>query len=675
MNFIPEITLPLSNPVLILAVLMAVIFIAPQVATRFKAPGIVGLILSGALLGPSALNLLEHDPSLTPPGFMEVLGMLGLLYLMFQAGLSLDLNRFNKLRKQSLSFGLISFFIPQISAVLVAYFVLDFSLPASFLLGSIIGSHTLVAYPLIVKMGLLRNTPITMTLGGTLVTDTVSLAILAIVVASIADDVTATYWLVFAGMVSLFVFLVLWGLPRLGHLFFRTVQNRPEIEFGFLLTVVFATAWFAEFAGLAPIIGAFVAGLAMNRLVPEQSTMMARVRFIGGALFIPFFLIFVGLLIDLRILMESLDVWILAAWLIGLVTIGKLIAAKGVQHLFGFTSAEGWTMYGLSVPQAAATLAVTIVGFEQGLFDITLVNAVVVMILFTCILGPALVEKFGLIVAHEQETKPVGPREGPERILVPLANPETADLMFDMALLMHDPDSTEPIYPLVVITDESKADERIIRKQRRLEHVVVAGADAEIPVHPLTRIDINPAHGIARAAREEQASIIIIGWSGRVSTREKIFGTVLDQLLAETKQLVYVNRLKYPLNTTQKVVLVIPPFAERSSGFYEAVHNVKLLASRVEAELEVICLERYLEHDREFVESIEPEWTATYKTIEDWSDLASALDESNQEGMHIVALSARQRTAPWFPDLDGLPRMLATRYPDNSFSVVFLSEL
>ncbi len=673
LDFIPEITFPLQNPVLIFALLMTLIFVAPQVVKKLKIPGIVGLILGGALVGPSVLNLLNHDPAATPPDFMGVLGTAGLMYLMFLAGLSLDLARFNQMKGRSVGFGLLSFFIPQIASFITGYFILDFSFEAALLLGSIIGSHTLIAYPLVTQLGLVKNTAVTMTLGGTLVTDTLSLSILAIVVAAVVGDATVGYWFQFAALVGVFVFLVLWGLPKLGYIFFRTVRNRPDVEFGFLLTVLFVTAWLAEVVGLAPIIGAFVAGLAMNRLVPVRGTVMARVRFIGQALFIPFFLIYVGLLIDVDILFESVEIWVLALILIALVSIGKLVAAKSAQRLFDYTTAEGWVIYGLSVPQAAATLAVTLVGYEVGLFDTELVNAVVIMILVTCLIGSSVVEKFGLEVAHAKDVEAKERPEQRQRILVPVANPETSDDLLEMAFLMRDRDSEEPIYPLIVVVDDRYREERVRQKQEKMDYAIERGAEADVPVKPLTRIDMNIAHGVARAAQEEQATLIIIGWSGEVSARERIFGTVLDHLLDETRQIVIVNRILHPLNTVGKVILTIPPFAERSPGFLEAIHDVKLMASRVEAQLEVICAEKYLEHDREYVDSTSPEMEAQFKTIDDWTKLPGKLDEVVTEESMIVTLSARPNTAPWFPALDGMPRMLASRFPDTSFSVVFSS--
>ncbi len=673
MDLVPEITIPLSNPVLIFAVLMALIFIAPQVVKTFRIPGIVGLILGGVLVGPSVLNLITHDPDVVPPDFMGIMGTAGLMYLMFQAGLSLDLGRFQELKEKSLGFGLISFFVPQVLAIAVSMTFLDFSFAQALLLGSIIGSHTLIAFPIAAKMGLLKNTAVTMTLGGTLVTDTLSLSALAIVVAWTAGDTTVGFWLTFIGMVSLFVFLVIWGLPKLGYFFFRTVQNRPEIEFGFLLTVLFVTAFLAEVVGLASIIGAFVGGLAMNRLVPGKGTIMARVRFIGDALFIPFFMIYVGLLIDVEVLFQGADVWVLAAILVALVSIGKLVAAKTAQKLFGFTSAEGWVIYGLSVPQAAATLAVTLVGFEVGLFDIEMVNAVVVMILVSCILGSTMVEKFGLDVAHEMDTSPRSENGIPERILIPVGNPETSNDLLEMAFLMHNPDSEEPIFPLMIASGRGEVDQEVLAMQQRLEHAEEQGAEAGVPVNTLTRIDMNVAHGISRAAREEQASMIIIGWSGRVSARERIFGSVLDQLLRETTQTVFVNRILHPLNTHNRVVVTIPPFAERSPGFFEAVSDVKLMASRIDADLDVVCVADDLEADRERVNGLEPQVQTTFHTIDDWTRLADKLDDLVDESTHLVSLSARPNTAPWFPELDGLPRMLSSRYENSTLSLVFLS--
>jgi len=277
-------------------------------------------------------------------------------------------------------------------------------------------------------------------------------------------------------------------------------------------------------------------------------------------------------------------------------------------------------------------------------------------------------------MAHRAEAEPVEQHRLPERLLVPVANPKTSDELFDLALYMRNPKGREPVYPLMVVTDGQGAEERLGVKRKMLDHFVGRGADAQVPVRPLTRIAMNVANGIARVAREERASMVLIGWSGEVSTRERIFGTVLDQLLDETRQLLFVNRINEPLATTDRVVLAVPPFAERSPGFFEAVESVKQLASRLDAELVVVCEARSLEHDRKYIDSLEPEMEATYLPVEAWSTLAQTLDEVVAQGSMIFALSARPRSAPWIPELDRLPRVLSERYPDNSLSVVFLSE-
>lgn len=675
MDFVPEITRPLSNPVLIFALLMALLFVAPQLAKKVRVPGIVGLIVAGAVVGPSVLNLVGHDPDAVPPDFMGLLGTAGLMYLMFQAGLSLDLARFQQLKGRSVGFGLMSFCIPAAGSIAVGYYAMDFSVGAAFLLGAIIGSHTLIAFPIAARLGLLKQTGVTMALGGTLVTDTLSLSVLAVVVAATAGETGVVYWLVFAGLVGVFVFLVLWGLPKLGYHFFRTVRNRPDLEFGFLLTVLFGTAWLAETVGLAPIIGAFVAGIALNRLVPDQSTIMARVRFLGEAFFVPLFMIYVGLLIDVSILVEGADVWVMAGMLVAMVCVGKLIAAKLTEKMFGYSSAEGWVIYGLTTPQAAATLAVTLVGFEAGVFvDEAIVNAVVLMIVVTSFLGSALVEKFGRIVAREAREEPAGRREVPERILVPVANPETSDDLLELAFLLRDTDSGEPILPMMVASDRGISGREVDVQHERMQYAVERGAEAEVPVKTLTRIDMNVARGIARAAREEQATLIVIGWSGRVSARERIFGTVLDQLLGSTRQMVFVNRFCQPVNTHGEVVLTIPPFAAQAPGFMEAIHDIKLMVSRLGAQLRVVTVGRTGDDERGYVDAAEPEMEVQYEGIERWSDLTAKLDEIVDEETYIVSLSSRPDTVGWFRELNDLPGEIAARYPDNSFSVVFLAE-
>ncbi|RMH68240.1 MAG: cation:proton antiporter, partial [Bacteroidetes bacterium] len=479
--------LPVTDPVLVFALAMLIILVAPVVFTRLRIPGLVGLIVAGAIVGPTGIGLLERNET------FELLGTVGLLYLMFVAGLSIDLNQFAKLRTRSLVFGLTSFVIPQTLALLLGTQLLGFDLPQALLLGSIVGSHTLLAYPIASRLGITKNNAVIMTMGGTMVADVLSLLILAIVVALIEGASGPGFWLRFTLLMLLYAAGVVFLLPRLGRWFFRTVRNQADVEFVFLVAVVFLVAYLASWANLAPIIGAFLAGLVMNRLVPENSPLMTRVRFVGNALFIPFFLISVGMLVDLRVLVSSLTLWERALLFTGLVLGGKLAAAMLVRQVYGYTAVEGWVTYGLSTPQAAATLAVTLIGFELGLFDGTTVNAVIVMILLTSLVGPSVVDRFGRKLAVQETTRPYEPTQAPQRILVPLANPEHVEALIDIALIVHDPKSEQPIYPLVVVRDEEESGAPVAAAEQILSRAIVHAAAADVPVQPLTRIDLNVA--------------------------------------------------------------------------------------------------------------------------------------------------------------------------------------
>lgn len=660
--------IPFEDPVLIFALVMLIILLAPILFKKMKIPGLVGLILAGTIVGPGMLGLIERDFTI------ELLGTVGLLYLMFMAGLSIDLNRFEKLRGKSMGFGTISFLIPQLAALYVGTQFLGYSFATSLLLGSIVGSHTLLAYPIAERLGITKNTGVTMSMGGTLVTDTLSLGVLAIVAGSVGDNLGAGYWIGFGTSVLIFVAAALIILPRLGAWFFRNIRYENNIDYVFMVAVLFTTAFLAELAGLAPIIGAFMAGLLMNRLVPSSSTLMSRIQFVGNALFIPFFLISVGMLVDIQVL-GSLDVWVKAIIFSLLVFFGKGVASLAVRYLFKFSNAEGWVIYGLTTPQSAATLAVTLVGFELGFFETTAVNAVVIMILITCLIGPWLVEKYGREVAIQEDEKPYEASEAPQRILVPLANPETSDALMDIAFMVRDAKFDQPIHPLTVANDGKDMEAQVARGEKMLSHAVLHAAAANIPVNPVTRIDLNIARGIARAINEIRISNVIIGWNGQVSTKRVVFGTILDQLLQETDEMVMVSKIERPVNTFTRIIVAIPPYAAMESGFAGSMRSIKLMAEQAGAKMEVVAT-----HDREAyinkkVKSIKPELEFKCHSISQWAELPKWLSENRSENDLFILISARRGSVSWRPGLDRLPRVIAQKYPDLSFITVYPSEV
>ena len=662
-------SLPISDPVLIFAIAMAIFLAGPVLFERMKIPGIIGLIFLGAVVGPNILNLLARDFT------FELLGQVGLLYLVFLAGLELDLNRFQERRTQSVIFGLLSFAGPMGLSVLIMP-MLGFSMPAALLIGAIVGSHTLLAYPVVSRLGILKNRAMVTVIGGTLVTDTLALTVLAVVGGFMVGAPDGLFWFRLFGTLAVYATVVLVAVPWVGQWFFRNVPSQAPAEFLFLMVVLFTTAWAAELAGAQPIIGAFLAGLTLNRLIPLVSPLMTRVRFVGNALFIPFFLLSVGMLVDPRVLVGSSEVWILAGALTGLVLVGKFTAAMVGQLASGYTRAEGLAMFGLSVPQAAATLAVTFVGLEMGLFGESVVNAVIVMIVVTVFVGPWLVDRYGREIALQEERKPYDPSDAPQRILIPISNPATADGLMDIAFLLRGDRAEEPLYPLMVVRDTDDGSEALVAEaERMLSHAVLYAAGADVPVSPLTRVDRNIASGVVRAVADTRTSIVVVGWDGTRSggNRTAVFGTVLDQLLEQTKQTVLVARLGHPLNTTDRLVVVVPPASDRHPGFLQAASAAKTLAAQLDAAMEFLIVAEDPDRYEPLLGKLKPELPIEVEAVEGWGPLLWELRARLAPRDLVVVLSARRGTVSWHRELERLPGQLSSLAPE-SFIIVYPSE-
>ncbi|MEX2503113.1 MAG: cation:proton antiporter, partial [Trueperaceae bacterium] len=655
-------SLPIVDPVLIMAIAVTAFLIAPLAAPWLRLPGVEALIALGAIIGPNATGLLARDVTI------ELLGTVGLLYLMFVAGLELDLRGFARNRNRSLAFGTLSFLIPAAIAMVVmsAY---RFDLGPALLIGAIVASHTLLAYPIAARLGIAKDAAVTTVVGGTLLTDTLSLLVLAIVDGAVRGDAGAAFWLRLALSLGGYVAVMTIGVPRLGAWFFRNTADDAAVRYLFLLAIAFGAAWAAQAAGAQPIIGAFLAGLLLNRLVPDQSTLMTRVRFVGNALFVPFFLLSVGMLVDVRVITGSADVAILAGLMIAIVLIGKGLAALAAQRLFGLNLDQGMLMIGLSVPQAAATLAVTFVGLEIGLFGEPVVNAVIVLVMVSSLVGGTMVERFGRRVAIASERAEPAPDEAPHRMLVPLANPATADALLDLAFLLRDPGAREPVFPTLVVPNEDD----VAGAERLLAHAVVHAAEADVPVQPLTRIARNPASGILAAARENRATDVVLGWNGRSASGTRLFGTVIDQTVARGDHLVVIAHLPHGVATYRRVVLVMPPLADHAPGFHDAVRTIKRLVLQLGASLRVLVVQGDTTRFRHRCDEVAPQVEATFAGLTSWTPILDADDDWVDETHDLlVLLSPRRGTVAHEPWLDRFTRELSDR--DGGFLVLVPSD-
>lgn len=660
---------PITDPVIIFAIAMVIFFLSPLIMEKMRIPGIIGPILAGVLIGPNGLNLLARDQTI------ELLGTVGLLFIIFIAGLELDIDGFKKYRNRSLIFGSMSFGMPLILGTVISI-MLGYSVTAAILIGSIIGSHTLLAYPIASRLGISKNKALTTAVGGTLLTDTFALLILAIVTGVTAGQLTIQFWLQLLISLVIFVILMLKVVPVVSRWFFRNYGTEGITNFTFVMVVLFVAGLLAIVAGVEPIIGAFLAGLALNRYVLEHGTLMNRIRFLGNGLFIPFFLLSVGMLMDLSVLFSNPQAWVVTAAILAAVIIGKAVPPLIVSKIYNYSRTEQRLMIGLTIPQAAATLASTLVGYEVGLLDQITVNAVIIMILVTCIAGPYLVEKYARRQALKEEKIPEANTNTPERILIPIANPNTMEALIDLAnSIKHANTNDQPIYPLSVVQQDIKgAKEQVAQAERMLGHAQLYAAGAEIPVRILTKVDKDIIYGISRAIIEERINTVVIGWNANLSSHHFKLGSVLDRLIDETNQAVLVTKLGHPLETTKRLVFIVPFGADHKPGFQDAVERIKILTSRLNAHLHVVIIKGMQEHYENYFKKIRPNPPTNFYRVEDWQELrVNYVNKHVKKDDLVVLLNARKGTIGWHPELEEAPKYLVEIVPD-SFIIYYPTE-
>lgn len=627
-------------------------------------PGIIGLILAGMLVGPNGLNLLQRDVSIV------LFGTVGLLYIMFIAGLEIDLNDFKKNRNTSIFLGVVTFLIPQIAGTLAGYYLLGYGWAPSILLGGLLGSHTLLAYPIASKLGISKSRSTTITVGSTIIADLLSLLVLAVIAGAARGELNTEFWLRLVISLIIYVIVIVFGLPRLAKWFFRNVESEGVSQYIFVLAVVFATGFLAELAGLEAIIGAFLAGLVLNRLIPHTSPLMNRIEFVGSAVFIPFFLISVGMLVDLRVLLQGIEAWIVAGTMLIIALCSKWLAAFITQKVFHYTVAERNVIFGLSVARAAATLTAVLVGFELKVLDENVLNGAVLMILITCVVSSFVVEGAGRKLAIAESKKMPDISETPSRILVPISNPSTIEHLIDFAILIKDPNSEEPIYPLSVVKDAEDTPEQLMATNKMLQKAILHASATDNTVQLVSRIDMNTANGILRAIRELLITTVVIGWNGKVSTRERIFGSVLDNLLMHSQQLIMVCKIIHPLNTMERIIVAVPPNAELEDGFAGWVNSTKVIAKQIGATIHFFGDENGLNQLTTIMKSSKPAVDANFQLFDEWEDFLALSKEVTSHDLFVI-ISARSETISHNYYLDRVPKQLAKHFGDISFVIVY----
>ncbi len=657
--------LPVKNPVLILAVTLLIILFSPLLFRRFRIPGIIGLIIAGVLIGPHSFHIIESTNS------FELLSKTGLLYIMFLAGLEIDMHEFQQNKSKSIVFGALTFLIPITIGYFVCIYIFEFSLWSSVLLASMFSTHTLLSYPIVSNMGIVKNRAVQITFGGTIITDSAVLILLGIITNIVTGEINGAFWLRIILSLSLLLFATLYLLPKITKWFFRNIEAQASSQYIYVLAMVFISGFLSELAGVEPIIGAFLAGLGLNKVIPNNSILMNRIVFIGNTLFIPFFLISAGMLVDLRLFFKGTNALVFAGILsiVGLVT--KYLAAYVTSLIYKYNKFERNIIFGLSVSHAAATLAVIKVGFDIGLFDQNVINGTIILILISCLVSSFVSERAArnIAVMEKDFVKKTG--EKTERILIPVSNPENIQRLIDFALLIKDEASNEPIYPLSIVEEEEDADEKMNVVKKVIEGAVEQIASGDKKVEVLKKVDLSIVDGIARTAKAYNITDIIISYKAQQGTSNLIFGTIADSLLNKSKQSVIISKILQPLNSFKRLIVILSPNAELENGFYRACSKINVLLKQLGNDTTIYGLKDTL-NDFSVVAGDKKKNFYKYVTVTSFEEFE--LINHPKEDDLFVFLSARKQTVSYDFHIDNMPKSLNKNSEFTSF-VEFYPEL
>jgi len=657
---------PFHSSVLIFAVILFIILLAPILLRSLKIPGIIGLILSGLVIGPHGLGWIEKNAA------VDLFSTIGLLYIMFLAGLELDLKEFKTNKHKSLIFGMYTFLIPMAIGFPVCRYLIGLDFNASLLVASMFSTHTLVTYPIVSRMGISRHEAVAVTVGGTMLTDTAVLVLFAVIVGSVKGEINLHFWFNFGISVVLFLLIVFLLIPVVTAWFFKKLEGEKRSHFIFVLAMVFFAAFLSEVAGLEPIIGAFAAGIALNRFVPRTSSLMNRLEFVGNAIFIPFFLISVGMLINLTVISTGTAAWIIAGTLTVVAILGKYLAAAMTALTFKFPSTWRRLIFGMSSSHAAATLAVIMVGFKMGIVDVNVLNGTIVLILVTCLVASFVTENAAkriLILEEEFKEQPTSPQLE-QKILVPISNPNTMERLIDLAIAIKLPRNRFPIVSLSVVDDDHTAKSKLIEAKRMLEKAIIHAAAIDQKVEIITTIDQKVTAGIKRVAKEIFASEIIIGFALKNQFSEMLFGNNVKYLVENTDQAVWVASIQSNLNHYKKIVVICPKFADREFGFQNWLSRVLRMCKSLDLSCLFLSTPQTFKNVSDFHRQQRSTVSIAHKEFLDWEEFQNLGHHLSPSDLIIIPLP-RSGGVSYKLSQESIPRLMSKHFETFSFILVY----
>ena len=670
MNLIAAFSLPVTDPTWIFLIVLVIILFAPLLLGKLRIPHIIGMILAGMAIGEYGFNILERDSS------FELFGKVGLFYIMFLAGLEMDLEDFRKNKVKGFVFGILTFAVPMALGIWSSMSVLDFSLTTSILLSSMYASHTLVAYPIVSRYGIARQRSVNITIGGTVITVTLALVILAVISGMYNGTSDGWYWLRLFVQVVLLCLLIVFCFPMLGRWFLRKYDD-PVMQFVFVLAMVFLGGGLMSLTGMEGILGAFLVGIVLNPLIPRVSPLMNRLEFVGNALFIPYFLIGVGMIIDIRSLFAGGTALKVAVVMTVVATASKWLAAFSTQKIFRMSRNERGMMFGLSNAQAAATLAAVLVGHEiimdngERLLNDDVLNGTVVMILFTCIISSLATDWFGRKLAVEQPAEDASDTAGQgERILIPVANPDTIEDLVNLALVIRNPKSQGGLVALSVNVDSAGNRIKSETGKQGLEKVAKIAAAADVNVSMVSRYDTSVSSGIIHTVKEYSATDIVIGLHQKSGFLDSFFGVLTNNLLKGSNLEVMVARLSIPVNTVKNMIVIVPPQAEYEAGFSKWMTHLARMSGQLGCRTRYVSESVTLEQVRKKCAYHGVGTSSRFEAVDRLS-LQEQMSRQMKSEDILMVVSARAGSISYDPVMDKLPQYLVKNDSIRNFIILY----
>ena len=662
---------PITDPTLTFFVVLLIILLAPIIMGKLRIPHIIGMVLAGVVVGKYGLNILVRDNS------FELFGRVGLYYIMFLAALEMDVESIRKNRNRLLIFALLTFTVPLLLTYFMGIHLLNYGITASLLLGCIMASNTLVAYPIVSRYGLQRKPSVTLSVGSSIISLIFSLIMLAAIVASNKGEGSIGFWLFFVSKFVIYCVAAIFLLPRLTRWFLRRYSD-AVMQFIFVLASLFLCAALSAAIGLEGIFGAFLSGLILNRYIPSVSPLKNRLEFIGNAVFIPYFLIGVGMLINVRLLFTGGGIlWaVICITLFG--TLGKAIAAYAACFGFRMPISSGHMMFGMTSAHAAGAIAMVMVGMnllgEDGapLVSAQMLNAVIVMILFTCIISSVITEQSAQRIILRDKELPVEAhrKANDQRILVPVKYPEYAERLMNMAILMLNRKQTRGLVALNVVYDGEHMHRNMEQGNRLLEQMTQYCAGSDIQIQTQTRIAANIANGIKHAFKEFQATEILIGMHTHKEVSTKFWGEFHQSLFNGLNQQITMARLAQPLNTIRRIQVAVPSRAEFEPGFYRWLERLSRIAGNLECRIQFHGRTETLSLVNEYIKNRHPQVRADYSNMDHWNELPKLANDVADDHLFVI-VTARKGTVSYKNALEYLPDEVQRYFNGKNLVIIF----